>query len=423
MTLSADCPLAGVLAARLHAAREELTTRWLERIAARVSIDANRVFPSQDLLNHVPLLIDGIAAFIEDPADEIAADIPVIAKARELGELRYRQGFDAYQIFKEYELLGSVLFSFLARIIDDIDEPCTRSELLHCGHRLFRAVTLIQQVTTMHFLSRTNEQVREREERLRGFNRMVSHELKNRVGAIQGAHALLEESWLDETARMRFLRMIGENVEGIEAMLGNLLVLSRLEDRVQHRNVRLPQAVAEVVRQLREMARANAVTVNVADDLPDVEVDAAAIELSLTNYVSNAIKYADPQKVNRWIEIRGRVEQRGDERGQSLVVEVRDNGVGVPAEARDKLFQRFFRAHDDTVTGIEGTGLGLSIVRETVEAIGGRAWAESDASGGSVFAFAIPCRRGETAARPAERADVAVTAETSDVRIQNSDVR
>jgi signal transduction histidine kinase len=424
MALSADCPLAALLSARLHGAREELTTRWLERIAARVSIDANRVFPSKDLLNHVPLLIDGIAAFIEDPADEIAADIPVIAKARELGELRYQQGFDAYQIFKEYELLGSVLFSFLARIIDDIDEPCTHSELLHCGHRLFRAVTLIQQVTTMHFLSRTNEQVREREERLRGFNRMVSHELKNRVGAIQGAHALLEESWLEETARMRFLRMIGENVEGIEAMLGNLLVLSRLEERVQqHRHVRLPQAVAEVVRQLREMARANAVTVNVADDLPDVEVDAAAIELSLTNYVSNAIKYADPQKVNRWIEIRGRVEQRGDERGQSLVVEVRDNGVGVPAEARDKLFQRFFRGHDETVTGIEGTGLGLSIVRETVEAIGGRAWAESDASGGSVFAFAIPCRRGETAARTAERADVAITAETSDVRIQNSDVR
>jgi signal transduction histidine kinase len=409
MALSPDCPLAGVLSARLRGAREELTGRWLERIAARVSIDANHVFPSQDLLDHVPLLIDGIAAFIEDPADEIAADVPVIAKARELGELRYRQGFDAYQIFKEYELLGSVLFSFLARIIDDIDEPCTRSELLNCGHRLFRAVALIQQVTTMHFLGRASEQVREREERLRGFNRMVSHELKNRVGAIQGAHALLEESWLDETARMRFLRMIGENVEGIEAMLGNLLVLSRLETRVhQHRHVRLPQAVAEVVRQLREMARAHAVTVNVASDLPDVEIDAAAIELSLTNYVSNAIKYADPQKVNRWIEIRGRVENRGDQRGQSLIVEVRDNGLGIPAEARDKLFQRFFRAHDHLVTGIEGTGLGLSIVRETVEAIGGRAWAESDPSGGSTFAFAIPCRRGETESR---------TAKTSEVRI------
>jgi signal transduction histidine kinase len=414
MPLSADCPLAAALSTRLRSARQELTTRWLERIAARVSIDANRVFPTQDLLNHVPLLIDGIAAFLEDPAEEIAADIPVIAKARELGELRYRQGFDAYEIFKEYELLGSVLFSFLARIIDDIDKPCTRSELLHCGHRLFRAVTLIQQATTMHFLSRTNEQVREREERLRGFNRMVSHELKNRVGAIQGAHALLEESWLDESARTRFLRMIGENVEGIEAILGNLLVLSRLEDRVQqHRHVRLPQAVAEVVRQLREMARAKAVTVTVAEDLPGVEIDAAVIELCLRNYISNAIKYANPEMVHRWIEIRGRVENRGDARGESLVVEVRDNGMGIPAEARDKLFQRFFRAHDDTVTGAEGSGLGLSIVRETVESIGGRAWAESSVSGGSVFAFAIPCRRGETGARTAER---------TDFRIQNSEV-
>lgn len=411
---SPDCPLAAILTERLHAAREELTARWLERISSRVSIDANQVFPTADLLDHVPLLIDGIAAYIEDPADEIAADIPVIAKARELGELRYRQGFDAYQIFKEYELLGGVLFTFLARIIDDIDEPCTRSELLNCGHRLFRAVTLIQQATTMHFLHKTNEQVREREERLRAFNRMVSHELKNRVGAIQGAHALLSEPWLDEAARDRFMRMIGENVGGIEAMLGNLLVLSRLETRIQkHHHVRLAQSVGEVVRQLREMARAHGVTVRVPETLPEVEVNAAVVELSLTNYLSNAIKYADAEKVDRWIEIRGRVERRDDKRGESLVVEVRDNGIGVPAEARAKLFERFFRAHDDSITGAEGTGLGLSIVRETVESIGGRAWAEANDPVGSTFAFAIPCRRGE----------IARTAETSDDRTQNMEFR
>ena len=410
MPSSPDCPLASVLAARLRAEREELTRRWLDRIAARVSIDAVRVFPTADLLNHVPLLIDGIAAYIENPAEGIAGDIPVIGKATELGELRHQQGFDAYEIFKEYEILGGVLFSFLSRIVDGIDQPCTRSELLNCGHRLFHAVTLIQQVTTMHFLRRTNEQVREREERLRGFNRMVSHELKTRVGAIKGAHALLEESWLDPNQRERFLHMIGENVEGIDAMLGNLLVLSRLENRVrQHRHVRLPQAVAEVVRQLREMARANGVMVKVADDLPDVEIDAAVIELSLTNYVSNGIKYADPEKLTRTVEIHGRIE-RPDDAGETLVVEVRDNGLGVPDDAKDKLFQRFFRAHDETITGIEGTGLGLSIVRETVEGIGGRVWIESGTDGGSVFAFMIPCRRGETR-----------TARTSEVGIGNSE--
>ena len=410
MPFSPDCPLASVLAARLRAEREELTRRWLDRIAARVSIDAVRVFPTADLLNHVPLLIDGIAAYLENPAEGIAGDIPVIGKATELGELRHQQGFDAYEIFKEYEILGGVLFSFLARIVDGIDQPCTRSELLNCGHRLFHAVTLIQQVTTMHFLRRTNEQVREREERLRGFNRMVSHELKNRVGAIKGAHALLEESWLDVDQRERFLHMIGENVEGIEAMLGNLVVLSRLENRVrQHRHVRLPQAVAEVVRQLREMARANGVNVKVADDLPDVEVDAAVIELSLTNYISNGIKYADPEKLTRTVEVCGRIE-RTDDAGEKLVVEVRDNGLGVPEDAKDKLFQRFFRAHDATITGIEGTGLGLSIVREVVEGIGGRVWIESGSDGGSVFAFGIPCRRGETR-----------TTKTTEVRTESSE--
>jgi signal transduction histidine kinase len=412
MPTSADCPLATVLAARLRAEREELTRRWLERIAARVSIDANRVFPTADLLDHVPLLIDGIAAYLENPADGIAGDIPVIGKATELGELRHQQGFDAYEIFKEYEILGGVLFSFLSRIVDGIDQPCTRSELLNCAHRLFHAVTLIQQVTTMHFLRRTNEQVREREERLRGFNRMVSHELKTRVGAIKGAHVLLGESWLDISQRERFLHMIGENAEGIDATLGNLLVLSRLENRVrQHRHVRLPQAVAEVVRQLREMARANSVIVKVADDLPDVEVDAAAIELSLTNYISNAIKYADPEKITRTVEIQGRVDRPDDATGETLIVEVHDNGLGVPADAKEQLFQRFFRAHDPTITGIEGTGLGLSIVRETVEGIGGRAWVESGANGGSIFAFAIPCRRGETR-QP----------ETSDVSTKNSEL-
>ena len=107
------CPLAGDLAARLRAERDELTTRWLQRIAARVSLDRNDVFPTDQLLDHVPILIDGIADYLEDPAEEIAADAPLVAKARELGALRHEQGFDAYQIFKEYEILGGVLFTHL----------------------------------------------------------------------------------------------------------------------------------------------------------------------------------------------------------------------------------------------------------------------------------------------------------------------
>src|SRR3712207_8354342 len=79
--------------------------------------------------------------------------------------------------------------------------PCSRGELLRCAHRVFHAVAIIQQVTTMHFLRRSAEQVREREGRLRAFSRTVSHELKNRLGAIHGAYSPLREPWGEAAQR------------------------------------------------------------------------------------------------------------------------------------------------------------------------------------------------------------------------------
>jgi signal transduction histidine kinase len=71
-------------------------------------------------------------------------------------------------------------------------------------------------------------------------------------------------------------------------------------------------------------------------------------------------------------------------------VQVRDNGLGVPEDARDQLFERFFRGHTD-VSSAEGTGLGLNIVKETMVSRGGHAWAEFDDPPGAVFAFSLPC--------------------------------
>lgn len=405
MSLAASCPIASTLGGLLRDAKNDLTLAWLERIAARVNIDRNRIFPTDALLDHVPLLIVGIADYIEDPKEDIASDMPVVAKAMELGSLRHTQGFDAYEILKEYELLGGVLFTFSERHLDAIDSPCSRSELFTCAHRLFRAIELIQQVTTTHFLRMANEAVREREERLRGFNRMVSHELKNRVGAIQGAHALLTESWVDEGQRAKFVGMVGENAEAIRALLDNLVTLSRMDaDSRQSRHVELPQAAAEAVRQHREFARSRGVRVHLAEDLPPIEVSAAAVELCLSNYISNAIKYSDPVKEDRWILVEAEVRTPDGAPGvPELLVRVRDNGLGIPLEAEKRLFQRFFRAHEETAAAVEGTGLGLSIVRDTVENLGGRAWAERNDDGGSAFFFTLPSRRASDA--PGEVAD------------------
>jgi signal transduction histidine kinase len=397
---AAPTTVASLVAQRLREARNDLVERWLDRIAARVALTPNRVFPTDELLNHVPLLIDGIAAYVERQDQDLDADAPVVAKAMELGALRHSQGFDAYEILKEHEILGAIIMAYLGEIIDEMGEVATPRELIATWERIAHATELIRQATMTHFLRLSHEQVQERENRLRRFNRMVSHELKNRVGAIRGAASLLPESWLEAADRERFHRIILQNASGLQHVLEDLEALSRMEsDARQRRNVLLPQAAAEAARQLRDAVRARGVVIRIADDLPAVEVDAATVELCLTNYLSNAVKYSDPAKPERWVEVSGELTFGGPPPSTGeLIVRVRDNGLGVPPEGRQRLFEQFYRAHDETVTGVEGTGLGLSLVRETIAALGGKAWAEFPQDGETVFAFSLPSRREEDAA-------------------------
>ena len=390
--MTQDCPLAAALATRLRASRRELTTHWLDRIVERVSIDPNRVFPTDELLDHVPLLIDGIASYLENPSAEISVDMPVVGKAMELGALRHAQGFDAYEILKEHEILGGILFNYLAQEADTMPEPCAKSEHLVCGQRLFRAITIVQETTTTHFLRLAGEEVREREERIRTFNRAVSHEIKNRIGTIVGASDILHEMPdMGRDERTRFVDIVRRNARLMQSAVANILAVGRSGTDVRHqRHINLRAAAQEAVRQVREAALEAGVDVRIADNLTEVDVNAAAVELCLTNYLSNAIKYRDQSRGDRWTLISASREI-GPNGVPEVVVRVRDNGLGVPAEKREHLFERFYRAHE-TITEVEGTGLGLSIVRDTARSQGGRAWAEFPENG-SEFAFSLPDRR------------------------------
>ena len=396
MDSTADCPLASTLATHLRDARDELTRRWLDRISDRVELSPNRVFPTEELLDHVPILIDGIADYLQNPANAVPADMPVIAKAMELGELRFDQGFDQHELLKEYELLGGVLFGFLSRTADAIEAPCTKGELLACAHRLFSAITMVQQATATRYAMRMKARIHEREDRLRGFNRALTHELKNRIGAAVGAAGLLNElTDLDLTQRQKLTGVVLRNVGSMRGVLDNLLELTRLGvmDARHQRHVTLPQAVAEAARQLRDAAhdrewrfewrfagdRSKCGRCGTVDLEPALQRD----------------QVRGPKQVGPLGRGRMRKSPRMIRGMYRLTVRVRDNGIGVPAGRRIHLYERFFRAHTVTKPEIEGTGLGLSLVRETIEALGGEAWAEFAPEGGSVFAFSLPCRREE----------------------------
>jgi len=373
----------------MRESRDDLTARWLDRISQRVSLHPNRVFPTEELLDHVPLLIDGMAEYIEHPSETVSADAPVVAKARELGALRYEQGFDEYEILKEYEILGGILFAFLAREVETIHEPCTRGELLACAQRMFQAVTVIQQATATHYLQLTRSRLAEREERLTRFNRAITHELRNHLGAVLGALDMLGLTPPESDTRTRMLDIAQRNVRVIQHNLDNLVELSRLDERPrQQRHVPLASSVSEVARQLRDMARAAGVEIRIGA-IPSIEVAAAGVELVLTNLISNAIKYADPDERERWVAVSAEMAETDTQ--PEVIVSVRDNGIGVPETRRARLFDPYYRAHAD-VTDIQGTGVGLSLVRETVTELGGRAWAEFPERG-TIFRFTLPARR------------------------------
>jgi signal transduction histidine kinase len=385
--------LATELAERLRSAKDDLVRRWLDRISARVSISSRRLFPTDELLNHVPLLIEGIAGYLERPDNDIDSEAPVVAKAMELGALRHDQGFDAYEILKEHEILGAIVFAFLDECAEQLPENLPRRDFLACWQRISQAIELIRQATMSHFLRLSSEEVNDREERLRKFNRTVAHELKNKVHAIKSASSLIAETWVSGGDRKELDGIIAKNADGLKRVLANLESISRTADDSRHgKHVLLPEAASEAVRELREAAQSKGIEVRIAD-LPQIEVDAATVELCLMNYVSNAIKYSDAKKSDRWVAIEAAVEPGTKPSDNEVVIRVCDNGIGVPADRREQLFQEFYRAHGDTVTDVDGSGLGLSIVRETLESVGGRAWAEFPEDAGSVFAFALPARR------------------------------
>ncbi|MBR9990410.1 MAG: HAMP domain-containing histidine kinase, partial [Gemmatimonadetes bacterium] len=306
--------------------------------------------------------------------------------------LRFSQDFDASELLTEYTLLGDVLYAFASDTVANTDNG-TAAAAVACSHRIFRAISVAEQTTIAHYVRVQGERVAEREERLRRFSRMITHELKNRVGATLGAGQLLGEEWLGTEERLRFAGMVEQNAQAIQKALENLSALSRVDTRKRReRDMSLKDIVSDVFSQLRGLARGRGVELRVAGNLPDVEVNANAVELCLSNYVSNSIRFSDGSAAERWAEVEAEIGSPPDEPDSSqLIVRVRDNGIGVPPEARDQLFERFFRAHIDEA-GTESTGLGLSLVKDTAAALGGHAWAELDGDSGSTFAFSVPLR-------------------------------
>jgi len=212
----------------------------------------------------------------------------------------------------------------------------------------------------------------------------ISHELRTPLGFIKGyvTTLLREDATWDGSTRAEFLHIIDEEAERLRELIDNLLDSSRLETgalRMTLEPARITGTIRDAAARVLSVAPEMPLTLEVPDTLPTLLIDAARIAQVLDNLLGNAHKYAPGSPVT----------VRAIDQGDSVRVEVRDSGPGIPAEHQPQLFQRFYRVQTGNRT-VRGTGLGLYICRKIVEAHGGEIGIESQAGQGTSFYFVLP---------------------------------
>lgn len=391
------------IAESLHASSQALARQWLERLNEVLTLERDEIFPTNDLLDHIPQLIQQIAGYVAAPAvEELAANTAVVAKARELGLLRHAQKASVHQLLREYHLLGGILETFVRDETIRLALAPPAGDVLLVAARISHALRVLQQTTIDAFIAEYTDRIAAQHARLESFNRLVSHELRQPLGTLQfSLRTLLTPAADDPARRERLIEVATANVQRLIDLTRRLEEMARAKHRdgedPARQEVDLGALAKEVARQLQDMADHRFVTIRTAEDLPVIETDEARIELVLMNLVSNAIKYSDAAKPQRYVEI---FVSGATDDGRTICI--RDNGIGIPAADLPSIFQNFFRAspEKDAQLGIKGSGLGLAIVAECVEAIGGRIAVASVEGQGTAFDLWLPAHNRPSVGEP-----------------------
>ncbi|SFO02671.1 sensor histidine kinase [Mycetocola miduiensis] len=264
----------------------------------------------------------------------------------------------------------------------DIDIPRGRfsDATLHLGVRAARLGTRYVLVLAQdHTESRRLDEVR------RDFIANISHELKTPIGAVGLLAEALEPAADDAVQVRKFAARLRTEASRLARLTGEIIDLSRLQaaDALhQPELVTVDQVVAAALDQNRVAAEATGVSLVFAGDSgARVYGDEALLVVAVHNLIANAITYSPP---------RGRVGVGVSRKGGLVEIAVTDQGVGIPEDDRDRVFERFFRVDQARSRNTGGTGLGLSIVKHTVQNHGGEVKVWSLVGKGSTFTIRIP---------------------------------
>lgn len=240
-------------------------------------------------------------------------------------------------------------------------------------------------VVAFEDISKLKELQRMREE----WASIVSHDLRQPLNVIMLNTGLLRDMahGHDPQQLLGSLGQTEKAVNTLNRMISDLADASHLDTHrleIRKRRVQLDELARDSVERQRTVAPDRALVLNTTGPIPPVEADPVRIEQVLANLLSNALKYSDPDTA-----VRVDVGPVADE----VRVRVSNRGPAIPPADLPKLFDRYYRSQRVRPGPQAGLGLGLYIAKGLIEAHGGRIWAESAASGTTIFQFALPVAR------------------------------
>jgi PAS domain S-box-containing protein len=214
----------------------------------------------------------------------------------------------------------------------------------------------------------------------------VSHELRTPLAAISGYTELLEEDLAPLGAEpMQLLEVVQRNAARLARLVDDLLLLQQSETAgvsVSLEDVDLDEVVGQSLERVEPAAGRKSIAIDVeGEEGLIVHADVMRVGQVLDNLLSNAVKFT-PE--------RGSVAVRVARLGETCTIEVEDSGPGIPADERDRLFERFFRSRDAIARSIPGTGLGLVVSRRIAEAHGGSLELVDGVGSGAAFRLVLP---------------------------------
>ena len=316
----------------------------------------------------------------------------------------------AHRLFEQYDLehdLRQRILTLLADLLAPTPQPADETEMIELGSvtlqasaaRMREGSTLLGTVVVLRDVTRQRELDRLKDQ----FVDTVSHELRTPLANIKLYLSLLKQGRPER--RAGYMDVMERQIERLARLINELLQLSRLQK--QRADTQLPlrqpldlEALIDTV-----IADNNARAENeqktlqhdcLSSPLPMCEGNPDQIVRALTNLVSNALNYSP---TGGRVVVRSYVELKEHAQPESVIIEVKDDGIGIPANEISMIFERFYRGAN-VDPNIPGTGLGLAIVKDIVDLHGGSIEVESQQNQGSTFRLTLPTQN--TQARRSE---------------------